>query len=301
MMEARSHCSDSGSRHSSKVRSAEVEAPRRTFELPVLDVDDVPDLDRGCAAGVPSGVPGEPVHRFGRDRLHPPVVPDRQRGAGGGEAHLHRDVEGSFTYCCCHGWSALPDFSCSSHPGGSLPSSTSRSGKSPDCPAMSLRLLSLSTRIPRRPPARRSSEPDPRLHGGPGEPVLIGKCSKSSSSADRPSGPARRAYRTCNALTRSGAMPQPWNIYSHRHAGKRRKHVELHLMPDHADLSMDGGYDSPRTPLSWPGRRRAGLHASGDSLSCAEGSTCPQWGTTRTGHRRGGRPRVLPACQPGTA
>jgi hypothetical protein len=35
-------------------------------------------------------------------------------------------------------------------------------------------------------------------------------------------------------------------------------------MHDHADLSMDGGYDSPRTPLSWPGRRRAGLHASGD-------------------------------------
>lgn len=47
-------------------------------------------------------------------------------------------------------------------------------------------------------------------------------------------------------------------------------------MHDHADLIMLGRYDSQR-----PGRRRGppedGLNASGDSLSCAEGSTCPQW------------------------
>jgi hypothetical protein len=45
-----------------------------------------------------------------------------------------------------------------------------------------------------------------------------------------------------------------------------------------------------------------GLHANGGSpaLSCAEGSNCPQWAQP-SDHRRGGRPRVLPVCQPGTA
>ena len=47
----------------------------------------------------------------------------------------------------------------------------------------------------------------------------------------------------------------------------------------HADPSIDGGYDNPRSALL-RASDGAGLYASGDSLSCAEGSACPPMGIT---------------------
>lgn len=49
------------------------------------------------------------------------------------------------------------------------------------------------------------------------------------------------------------------------------------------------------------GLRRAGLNTSGGKPELCGGLRLPPMGTTRTRHRRDGRPRVRPVCHPGTA
>ena len=69
-----------------------------------LDVHDVPDPGRCGAAGLPPGVPFEPVHWFFGHPPQAPVVTDGQRPAGGAAPDVDRDTGGAFIgCCCCHG------------------------------------------------------------------------------------------------------------------------------------------------------------------------------------------------------
>jgi hypothetical protein len=87
--------------------------PEADLDPPVFDAHQVAAADRRRAPGFPPGVPGEPVHRIGRDGPDPALVPDGQGSAGRGEPDVHGDVQGCFIRCCCHGLRVLPG-SCSS-------------------------------------------------------------------------------------------------------------------------------------------------------------------------------------------
>jgi hypothetical protein len=139
---------------------------------PKFDAHQVPAAHCCRAPGVPPGLPGEPVHRICHDGPSAAVIPHGQRVPGRGDPDVHRDVQGCFTCCCCHGLPVLPSSLCSNLRGGSPPNSTPTSGTSPARPSTSLPRPWPSRHTPRRPPARPVRKPDPRLHRDPGEAVL---------------------------------------------------------------------------------------------------------------------------------